>query len=142
MVDPVVVYDASAVCLALLNESNGILFEIVLPDEGDGRPDTWNDEKDDQYGTYSLCPSSRRLIIVFCLPESEVLYADVCGEHYEQTVDEEKIQCSEKVAQVAACQPESCRTKRRHQCSGYGHSGEDGPLLLPALLQNTCESSE
>ena len=66
----------------------------------------------------------------------------VGGQGYEHAIDEEKIQCSEEIVQVAVCKTITCRTHRRHQGGRNGYSRENRSLFLAALLEDACAASE
>ena len=66
----------------------------------------------------------------------------VGGQGYEHAIDEEKIQCSEEIVQVAVGQSIAGRTHRRHKGRCNGYSRENRSLFLAALLEDACAASE
>ena len=66
----------------------------------------------------------------------------VGGQGYEHAIDEEKIQRSEEIVQVAVCKTIAGRTHRRHQGGRYRHTRKYRSLFLAALLEDACAASE
>ena len=142
MVYLVVVEDAAAHHLAVVDKELGIALKVVLLHEGHCRPYAGHDEEDDEDGADAACLLLLELVGKVYLAELEVLDADVGGQHDEDAVDDKQVGGTDEIGKVAAGQAEACRAERRHEGGSDGHTGKHGTLLLAALLEDACKAAE
>ena len=138
----IVVDDGIAERLVLLDEPDGLVFEVVVLYESHCGPDARDNEYDHHHCNNPLGPFLRLAVAELHHIEAENLGREVGGEGDEHAVDKEEVESAEEIAHVAVRETISCRTHRRHEGCRYGHSGEHRALFLAALLEYSGAASE
>ena len=89
MVYLVIVEDAVAYYLAVLDKELCISLKIVTLDKCHGRPYAGDDEENDKDGTDATCFLLHRFVDKIDFAEPQIFYADIGRQHNEYAVDEE-----------------------------------------------------
>ena len=97
MIYLVVIQDATAHHLAVVDKYFGITLKVILLDEDHRRPYAGHDEEDDKDSAYAACLLLLKFISKVHLAELEVLDADIGGQHDEDAIDDKQIGCPNEI---------------------------------------------
>lgn len=139
----IVIDEALAQVLVLLDEEPGVAGEVVVLDHLDGGEHAWDQQDEEDHGDPARIALPLPLIVGHGGEVQQVAYRHEGRQGDEYGVDDEKVEGADDEVPVQVRDAVAHRTQRRHEGGGDGHARNHGAALLFAgVLQDAGETAE